>query len=399
MKKLPVGIQAFKTIINDDYIYVDKTKMIYQLINKTMGKSFFLSRPRRFGKSLLVSTLKELFLGNRKLFKDLWIDSSDFQWDKHPVIFLDFSNIGHKTSEQLEKNLSWQLEQIGEEYKANLTTAPYIESKLQLLITQLAKINKVVILIDEYDKPLLDHISNSEEAVKQQAILRSFYSVIKSMDEHTEFVFLTGVTKFSKTSVFSGLNNLTDLTTLPEMGSLLGYSQEEVNKYFDLYINAIAVNKNQNIESIKADMRSWYNGYQFSQEPVKVYNPFSVLSYLSTQRLSNYWFETGTPYFLINLIKINNYPIQDIQNSKLNVLDLDSLEIDRIKLIPLLFQTGYLTIKSYDEATRNFTLDYPNEETKEAFLRLLDNKKIIAVGVNFDTNLRNIESWKEKVIN
>jgi len=362
MKTLPIGIQNFKTLIEENYIYVDKTKIIYQLVNRKMGKYFFFSRPRRFGKSLLVSTLKELFLGNKELFKELWIYNSDFKWKNHPVVSLDFSTIGHRTSEELTNNISWKLEQIGQENGIDITSAPSIETKFQHLLTQLSKINKVVILIDEYDKPLIDHINNSEEALKQQELLRSFYSVIKAAD--AEFVFLTGVTKFSKTSVFSGLNNLIDLTILPGMGDLLGYNEEEVDKYFGSYINNIAAKQNQNIEHIKAGIRAWYNGYQFSEEPIKVYNPFSVLSYLSTQRLSNYWFETGNPYVLINLIKINKYPIENIQNSKLNDLDLASMEINRIKLIPLLFQTGYLTIKSYDEESRNYTLDYPNEETK-----------------------------------
>lgn len=412
MKKLPIGIQNFKTLIEENCIYVDKTKTIFQLVSGKIGKYFFLSRPRRFGKSLLVSTLKELFLGNKELFKDLWIYSSDLEWKSHPVVSLDFSTIGHRNSEELTNNISWKLEQIGQENGIDITYAPSIEAKFQHLLTQLSKINKVVILIDEYDKPLIDHINDPEEALRQQEILRSFYSVIKAAD--AEFVFLTGVTKFSKTSVFSGLNNLIDLTVLPGMGDLLGYNQEEVDKYFGSYINNIAANKNRNIEHVKADMRAWYNGYQFSEEPLRVYNPFSVLLYLSTQRLSNYWFETGTPYALINLIKINKYPIENIQNSKLNELDLVSMEINRIKLIPLLFQTGYLTIKSYNEESRNYTLDYPNEETKVAFLYsimdylmhisvsatstiLLDITQSLKVN-DFNTSQRNIDEWKEKVI-
>ena len=398
MKKLPIGMQNFKTLIKENYIYIDKTKTIYQLVSGKMGRYFFLSRPRRFGKSLLVSTLKELFLGNKELFKNLWIYNSDFKWKSHLVISLDFSTIGHRTAEELTNNISWKLEQVGQENEIYITSVPSIEAKFQYLITQLSKIKKVVILIDEYDKPLIDHINNPEEAFRQQEILRSFYSVIKASD--VEFVFLTGVTKFSKTSVFSGLNNLIDLTILPEMGGLLGYTQLEVDKYFCSYANAIAENKNQTIEHIKAGMRAWYNGYQFSETALKVYNPFSVLSYLSTQRLSNYWFETGTPFVLINLIKINNYPIENIQNSKLNDLDLASMEINHIKLIPLLFQTGYLTIKSYDEESRNYTLDYPNEETKVAFLySIMDYLMHISVSATSAILLDIIKSLKDNDLN
>jgi Predicted AAA-ATPase/PD-(D/E)XK nuclease superfamily len=369
MKNLPLGIQTFSKIIDKSYLYVDKTEYIYPLVNGTKGDYFFLSRPRRFGKSLLISTLKELFLGNKHLFEGLWIEKSDYNWLTYPIIDIDFSNIAHRTSEQLEVSLIDHLVTIGYDYSIDISSKIAPEGTLKALIRELHdRCGPVVILIDEYDKPILDHVDNVEAAKAQQAILRDFYGAIKSMEAYLRFIFLTGITRFSKTSVFSGLNNLKDLTLSSEASALLGYTDDEIDTYFNSYIAHIAQQHDAECEVIRDKIRIWYNGYQFSKKHLKVYNPYSVLLYLSSGELLNYWFSTGTPSFLVELITTQQYPIEAIEGAKFNILDIDSFELNKIKLIPLLFQTGYLTIASYDEHTNNYTLTYPNEETKISFL-------------------------------
>lgn len=368
MQKLPVGIQSVKRLRQDNLVYIDKTRFIYNLVSGN-GYYFFLSRPRRFGKSLLVSTLKELFQANRELFRSLWIDTSDYEWKRYPVIHLDFSAISSRTSDDLRTNLSWELSQIAKLYNINITEAPSPEAKLRALIDELAQNTPVVVLIDEYDKPLLEHVHNLEIMKDNQATLRNFYATLKAAGDQIHFLFMTGITKFSKTSVFSGMNNLVDLTLSPEAACLLGYTQEEIDTHFKPHIEEIASKQHLRTSDIKANMKSWYNGYQFSQEPTKVYNPFSVLMYLLTKDLRNYWFESGTPSFLVNLIKTKQYEIEHLDHAELNIGELSSFELDDLQLIPLLLQTGYLTIKQYDPETRNYKLGYPNEETKASFLQ------------------------------
>jgi Predicted AAA-ATPase/PD-(D/E)XK nuclease superfamily len=368
MKHLPLGIQTFSKIIDRNYLYVDKTKYIYPLVNGTKGDYFFLSRPRRFGKSLLISTLKELFSGNRYLFENLWIAQSDYNWVSYPVITIDFSGIPHKTPEQLQIELIKYIHIIAASHNVTLLESSSPEGALRELVTILAKKNPVVILIDEYDKPILDHIDNLEIARAQQTALREFYATIKSLESYLRFIFMTGVTKFSKTSVFSGLNNLQDLTLNPEAETLLGYTDEEIDRYFSHHINQIVQSQNIPYDSICKSIKFWYDGYRFSKRLLKVYNPYSVLLYLTNGELLNYWFETGTPLFLVRLLTMKDYSIESIEGAELSTFDMGSFEVENIKPLPLLLQTGYLTIENYDELTRNYKLTYPNEETKVSFL-------------------------------
>lgn len=368
MKKLPVGIQSFAHIQTDNHIYIDKTRLIYNLVNGQHGYYFFLSRPRRFGKSLLVSTLKELFLGNKQLFEGLWINTSDYGWQKHPVIHLDFSAIASNTPDELRMSLSWVFDRVAKSYGLNIGAAPSPEAKLEELITELAEKARVVILIDEYDRPLLKHVNDITAMRKIQEVLRDFYATIKAMSNNIQFFFMTGITKFSKTSVFSGLNNLIDLTLSEDAADLLGYTDAEIDHYFQPYMQAVATKQANSVTDVKNAMKHWYNGYQFSQKPETVYNPFSVLMYLFNKDLRNYWFETGTPSFLVNLIREKKYNIEDLERAEINADNLSSFDIDQMKLIPLLLQTGYLTFKSYNPLTKNYQLGYPNEETKASFL-------------------------------
>lgn len=368
-KKLPLYISNFPEMIEENYVYVDKTEQIYHLA-KEKGY-YFLSRPRRFGKSLLVSTLKALYSGKKSLFKDLWIGSSDYEWQEYPVVHLDFSGIAHKTAQQLEQDLVRHLQKIADEYSLNIILNLVPESALDQLITALSKINKVVILIDEYDKPILDHIKNIEQAKEQQLILKGFYDTIKSLGQHLHAVLLTGVSRFSQTSLFSGINNLNDLSLKPEAAELLGYTHEEIQHYFKPHIDAFAHYKHQSSEEITEKLQKWYNGYRFSEKETKVYNPFSVLYALHDKRFMNYWFTSGTPTFLVHLLKKEYENIENIEDIKLSAHALGNFEIDNIPLIPLLLQTGYLTLADYNEETNNFSLKVPNFEVEESFTKFI----------------------------
>lgn len=366
MQSLPVGIQSFKMIRNENLVYVDKTKHIYDLVSGRRGFYFFLSRPRRFGKSLLISTLKQLFLGNKDLFKSLWIAQSDYNWQPQHVILLDFSSIASVSKNKFYESFTSELNHIGQQFDIDVSTEHSPSDKLKILVK---KLDHVVILIDEYDKPLLQHINNIEEMTAIQAIIRDFYATIKSLGDHVPFLFMTGVTKFSKTSVFSGMNNLIDLTLLPEAADLLGYTETEIDHYFQPYIQNISQEQGLTVVEIRNTMRDWYNGYQFSRIPITVYNPFSVLTYLRNKELRNYWFESGTPSFFVNLIKEKQYSIENLDHTEINISELEAFEVDDLQLIPLLLQTGYLTIREYNPVTRNIRLAYPNEETRAAFLQ------------------------------
>ncbi len=302
-QKASDGIQSFSTIMEESFIYVDKTDYIYNLIDH--GRNFFLSRPRRFGKSLLLSTIKEIFSGNKKLFESLHIGHSNYEWKVHPIIDLSFSAMNTNSASLLEKDIEYNLLKIARRNAIDIEDAPSIQTKFETLIEELAVKNKVVVLVDEYDYPLINNIHNPALAEECRKVLHDFFAVRKDASEHLRFIFITGVTKFAKTSIFSGLNNLDDLSLMPEAALLLGYSHHELAHYFKDHIRSIADREKTTSETILENMRNWYNGYQFvdtatceEATSVKVYNPFSVLLFLSHGRLLNYWAETGTPQFL-----------------------------------------------------------------------------------------------------
>lgn len=390
MKNLPTDVSTFSTMIDENYVYVDKTDLIYSLFNGGT-RYYFLSRPRRFGKTLLISTLKELFLGNKKLFSGLKISQINYKWDTFPVIHLDFTTIPHKNTTELLDSLNWRLTQIAQFYNVNIDAAPSVETKFAELITQLSKKNKVVILIDEYDKPLLDHISNLSQAEAQRIILRSFYDVLKGLDPYLRAIFITGVTKFSKTSIFSGINNLNDISLKPEASILLGYTEKEIKSNFNEYLEVIALHENQSLKDVFLNLTNWYNGYAFSEKEEKIYNPFSVLYYLKDKKLRNYWFESGTPSFLINLIKNQYYSLEELKHIEVSQQGLGAFELNAIPLVPLLFQTGYLTIKNYNNVTDKFILGYPNFEVEESFTKYL-------VSVMAGTNPHIVDTTISKII-
>jgi len=382
IKKLPLGITDFKEIIESGCVYVDKTADIYQMIFG--GKYYFISRPRRFGKSLLVSTLAELFAGNKKLFNNLWIVHSNYDWQEYPVIKIDFSGIDYSTSERLEKSLIQSLRTTAIQYNVALANTDSPKDMFSALIDQLAKKNKVVLLVDEYDKPIIDNIHDVQQAEKQRFILQNFYSTIKAKDAVLRFVLLTGVSKFAKTSVFSGINNLTDISMDERYATMFGYTQQEIRDYLGDYISRLSKKQKTDYEETMRNLTNYYDGYQFVENAERVFNPYSVLRCCDEGKYKNYWFTTGTPTFLIALLQKNNYDLETFTDPVLNENSLGSFEIDAIELSALLFQTGYLTIKAYDPITNNYTLGIPNREVNsgltinlvDAFTRLPADKSL-----------------------
>ncbi len=376
LKKIPIDVSSFRKLRSKGYIYIDKTQHIYDLI--TGGVFYFLARPRRFGKSLLVSTLRELFEGNRELFKGLWIDThTTYAWPTHPVIHLDLSMMTIKNGAELEKHLSWEMEKVAKNHGFSVLDAPNLGSQLESLVSTLSKKNGVVLLIDEYDYPIVSNIENKEIALENHAVLRSFYSTIKGLDEHIEFLLITGVTKFSKTSIFSGMNNLNDISLDPRAASLLGYTQEEIHSYFTDEIQNLAKKEQLSIDKTNQLLKEWYDGYRFSEQPVYVYNPLSVLYCMHKQRFANYWFETGAPSFLISLLKKHYDELEDFKDVELTSTSLGPFEIGEEPLIPILFQSGYLTIANHRRLEQNsqiidlYTLRYPNLEVADAFKKFM----------------------------
>jgi hypothetical protein len=363
-KKLPIGIQDFDKLREQGFVYVDKTEKIYHLLMG--GGYYFLSRPRRFGKSLLLSTLKQLFLGNKHLFKGLWIEDK-IEWKSYPVIHLsfgggDFKEIG------LRNAISMKLKEVAEQYHITLTHTN-IANQFQELIVKLSEQGQVVILIDEYDKPIIEYLGKDEipQALENRDILKEFYSIIKDLDAHIHFFFLTGVSKFSKVSIFSELNHLDDLTIDERFGDLLGYTEAEVQHYFKEEIVAIAQKYKTSEPEILNKIRAWYDGYLWAGEE-RLYNPFSLLNFMQKRNFYNFWFESGTPTFLIKLLSEKG--IYDMDNTQIDLLSLGSFKVDNINVTTVLFQTGYLTFKEiiYGNIA---VLKYPNQEVKEAMTRIL----------------------------
>ncbi len=375
LKLLPIGIATFDVLRREHFLYVDKTKQIYNLV--TRGRYYFLSRPRRFGKSLLMSTLKALFEGKKELFEGLWISTSDYAWKEYAVIHLDFFEIARNSVEELELGLEERLHYIAKSYGIDIAAISTLEQKFATLIREMSKKNPVVVLIDEYDHAILNNISDLKAADECRKILQSFYGILKSLGEHLHFVFLTGVTKFAKTSIFSGLNNLNDLTMKESTAALLGYTHQELLDNFDEYIQSAATKLKQSPEELVATMTEWYDGYQFSDvaeiegQSVKVYNPWSVLSFFEENKFSNYWFQSGSPRFLIDVIKRQQFQPIELNNLYVGQDQIGAFEIDKIFLPTLLYQTGYLTIEFFDSEDERYKLKIPNVEVERSLFKQL----------------------------
>lgn len=361
LKRLPLGIQTFEKIIDEDFLYVDKTRIIHRLL--TTGDYFFLSRPRRFGKSVTLSTIKSIYQGQRDLFKGLWIED---QWDwsqTNPVIHISFSSVDYQGS-GLEKGIKIMLNnQAIREHEITLD-GNTIKTMFSELIWKLSERGKVVLLIDEYDKPIIDYLEETQKAKEHQSVLKTFYSVIKDSDPYIEFLLLTGVSKFSKVSIFSELNNLTDITLNRRFAALTGYTQSEVETYFGDYIAPLSDELETSSSNLLEGIRSHYNGYSWDGK-TSIYNPYSVMSFLTNGDFRNFWFETGTPTFLLKLMRKDW--LYKLDNLEVSEQTFSSYDIENLQPLAILFQTGYLTIKEKGDFGL-YTLDYPNAEVKEALL-------------------------------
>jgi len=355
MKKLPIGISTFSEIIEENFYYVDKSRYVRQLFDS--GKYFFISRPRRFGKSLFVDTLKCAFEGKQELFQGLYLE---YHWDWediHPVIFISFGRGLLKDRDELDQRIHRFLSEQAVYHGIDCHEALVADRFAELIEGVWEKTGKkVVILVDEYDKPILDHIETPSRAETLRDGLKNFYSVIKESDRYIHFCFITGVSKFSKVSIFSDLNNLEDITLLPEMGSLCGYTESELIKTFADRLDDVDIDT----------LQEWYNGYNFLGEE-KVYNPFDVLLFLKKRQYGNYWFESATPSFLIKLLHQRKVYIPDLSHIEIDQGLLSGFDLANLMPEAILFQSGYLTIKSVETfapGQRIFTLDYPNHEVK-----------------------------------
>ena len=368
LKKLPIGIQTFSEIIERDYLYVDKTEQIHRLL--LAGKYFFLSRPRRFGKSLTLSTIKAIYTGQRQLFHGLWIENQ-WDWQKiHPVIHFSFSSIGYRTlglEEAIEAELRLIGTQLGVQFEQMGIARLFRELIQKLAGSDKTGKAKVVILIDEYDKPLIDYLEEKEQARAHQQILKNFYSVIKDSDPYIEFLLLTGVSKFSKVSIFSDLNNLKDITLHQDFATLTGYTQAEVEDNFAAAIRQLAAEKGKSQADLLTEIRTWYNGYSWDGQTT-LYNPFSFMCFVDAGEFRNFWFETGTPTFLLKLMQENQ--LYEIDNLEVSELAFAAYDIEKLQILPILFQTGYLTIKSKADFGL-YRLGYPNQEVQSSMLMYL----------------------------
>ena len=370
MKKLPVGRQNFKEIITQNLLYVDKTRQVYELIQE--GKLYFLSRPRRFGKSLLVSVFRYLFEGEKEVFQELYIGKeTDYEWGSYPVIQFNLAAFGHEV-ENLEELLSEKLQDFARQYEVNISSSS-LSVQFQKLIEQIAqKTGKpVVILIDEYDKPIIDFFTEIEKARINQGVLRAFFSPLKELDSNgfIHFLFITGVSKFSKVSLFSDLNNLTDLSMDPISKDLLGITHEELLSYFSEYISEAARQFQVSEQELLDGVKLWYNGYSFDGE-VRLYNPFSLLNFFRKKDFGNFWFATGTPTFLVNSIRDRAIDPQGYEDIAVPAGFFDKFSLQHLDMTGLLYQTGYLTISRVVKKgfKSQYFLSYPNVEVKHSLM-------------------------------
>ena len=370
-KPLPIGVSDFKEAVSR-YYYVDKTMLVYQLASS--GKCYFLSRPRRFGKSLLLSTLKSYFQGNKEVFEGLAVSKLEKEWKQYPVLHLDLNTALYNTPDALSELINYFLSTWEKEYSIQKESDD-VSTRFYNIIVNTARQTpegKAVILIDEYDKPLLETIGRPELQEKYRQILKAFYSNIKSCDEHIRFAMLTGVTKFSHLSIFSGLNNLRDISLDPKYADLCGFTQQELETVFsesiDEFADVMKVSREEMLELLKKN----YDGYHFSRDvSVSVYNPFSILNAFATNTLNAFWFSTGTPSFLVEVIKHCDYPLDQLVTEPKTSDDLDAIDTFYSDPIPLFFQSGYLTIKDYVPRFDIYHLDFPNKEVEQGFAKFM----------------------------
>ena len=370
LRNLPIGIQNFEKLRDGNFLYVDKTQLIYRLVST--GCYYFLSRPRRFGKSLLMSTIHSYFSGRKDLFEGLAIEKLEKEWLEHPVLHLDLNTNKYDSPEVLEQKLGESLSQWEELYECprpDLTFGMRFENVIRRACEKTGR--KVVILVDEYDKPMLQAIGNPELQDAYRATLKGFYGALKSMDGCIRFALLTGVTKFGKVSVFSDLNNLEDISMSLEYHDICGITEQEMLSNFDGHIEMLASENDMTKEEAIAKLGEQYDGYHFHQKGEGVYNPFSLLNCLKQKEFKSYWFETGTPTYLVQLLQERDYDLEEMSRVKADADELNSIDSTSNNPISVIYQSGYLTIKDYNPRFQTYTLGFPNAEVEEGFTKYL----------------------------
>lgn len=369
--KYPIGIQTFSQLREDGYVYIDKTALVYQLA--TSGKIYFLSRPRRFGKSLLVSTLEAYYRGRKELFEGLAIAGLEKDWLEYPIFRIDFNGGPYTQPGVLEATIEGYLGNWEDTYGKNVhytTTGDRFRELLRRASEQAGR--RAVVLIDEYDKPILDALDTPQEAVNRE-LLKTFYSTFKSADASLQFVLLTGVTKFSQVSVFSGFNQPKDISMDRRFETLCGITQQEMEHYFAEPIAALAERYECSVEEMKDKLRNQYDGYHFSDKLTGIYNPFSLLNAFDQTRISDYWYATGTPTYLEKLLKHNKEQINELTGKYYAPAMFVDYKADVEKPLPMIYQSGYLTVKDYDLRRDSYLLDFPNDEVRRGFLTMMAN--------------------------
>ena len=379
--KYPIGVQDFEGLIKDGYVYVDKTDLVYRLVND--GKIYFLSRPRRFGKSLLVSTLKHYFLGHRELFKGLAIDGLETEWNEYPVFHLSFGGVNFSNSSAIDESLSMFIENAEKEYGIEERFKDYgIRFAAVLKAAHEKTGRRCVVLIDEYDKPLLDVMDTELRVTDSDGnslrleeynrnVLKGFYSVFKDADPDLKFVLLTGVTKFSQVSVFSGFNQPKDISMDSRYEALCGITLEEMLEVFHEPITQLAKENGVCYEEMVEMLKKRYDGYHFSKKMTGVFNPFSLLNCFDKLEMRNYWFATGTPTYLMRLLSHSDKNINELVGKYYEESQFIDYKADVERPLPMIYQSGYLTVKEYDIDTRYYLLDFPNEEVRSGFIDML----------------------------
>ena len=366
----PIGIQDFESLRGDGYVYVDKTEHIYRLA--TTGRYYFLSRPRRFGKSLLLSTIEAYFSGKRELFDGLAIAEKEKEWAEYPILHIDLNTAKYDMPESLLNVLNDTLAKWENEYGTSPTeVTPELRFKgiIRRAFEQTGR--RVVILVDEYDKPMLQAIDNEKLQDEYRNTLKAFYSVLKTQDRYIRFALLTGVTKFGKVSVFSDLNNLMDISMDERYIDICGITEDEIHKYFDTDVAELARKKGLGKEECYGHLKKLYDGYHFNDGTVGLYNPFSLLNTFAKMKFGSYWFETGTPSFLVHLLKQADYDLNNLQREPVSADLLNSIDSMSKNPIPVIYQSGYLTIKGYDERFQRYRLGFPNDEVETGFISYL----------------------------
>ena len=369
-KIYPVGIQSFEKIREGGYCYIDKTSLIYSLIKS--GQYYFLSRPRRFGKSLLISTLEAYFLGKKELFKGLAMEGLEKDWTTHPVLHLDLNTQKYDTPEALNNVLEENLNYWESLYGASESEIG-VARRFNGIIRRAAEKagQKVVVLVDEYDKPMLQAIGNEPLLTDYRNTLKAFYGALKSNDKYLRFALLTGVTKFSKVSVFSDLNNLMDISLSNRFANICGITENELYRNLEEDIRLLAEANGMNETEARQTLKEWYDGYHFAENTEDIYNPFSLLNTLAEMKFGSYWFETGTPTFLVELLQRSKYDLHRLTEEMATADSLGGIDTMETNPVPILYQSGYLTIKGFDKEFRTYELGLPNKEVEEGFTKFL----------------------------